>query len=92
MLRLTGRAIRVGDGWVVEVPSRQLRVRVTTLADTDARVGQALRRRSSAAWSQGTTVRLSAYLTLDDCSPGKRRELSRMCGVTDPITAPTLSA
>jgi hypothetical protein len=37
-------------------------------------------------------VRLSAYLTLEDCSPGKRRELSRMCGVPDPITAPTLTA
>lgn len=80
MLRLSGRAISLGDGWIIEVPSRRLRVRVRTLRDTDERVTSALHLRSTAQWPPRARVELTEFLTLEDCPAAKRRELIRAAG------------
>jgi len=75
MLSLTARAIKTGDVWVVQVPSRRLRVIVDHLCDTDRAVEAVLNARSQSQRPIRAGVQITVFLDLDDCCTAERQAL-----------------
>lgn len=72
--RLTGSATKVGQGWIVQIPSRRLWVRVAQLADVDETVTGAVVQSSD----DELRVQLDRFLVLEDRPPATQRELTAL--------------
>jgi hypothetical protein len=77
MRHVSGDAIKVDGGWIVEILSCRLRVRVADLADLDQRVGRILGGLDGNGEPEQVTVEVTRFLHLDDCPPAQQRQLSQ---------------